>query len=207
MKIINRRLFKIKMGMLQKAAAMMREEIEAFAAEGGYSGPGRIYLPHFAPQGTLAVEWEYEDLAAYEAQWAEYGARPASADFLAKFGQLEFIASHNQIRRSIAANDVDGTQNGIAVRWFRLIKGDTFQEVISSTVAEFVTPGERVARISVPETGWRGSFALEMEYESLAEYEEALTEWSGRPETEDYLKTMHSNLRKGGRTEVWEIHH
>ena len=207
MTIINRRLFKIKMGKMQEAAAMLREEIEAFTAEGGYSGPGRIYLPHFAPENILAVEWEYEDLEAYESQWAEYAVRPASADFLAKFRRLESAAGHNEIRHLLAANEVEGSQNNIAVRWIKLIKPGAFDDVQAATVAEFVTPGEWVARLSNPETGWFGEQTLEIEYESLTAYVDARAEWSARSTTADFVKILNAGLREGGRTEVWDIYH
>lgn len=207
MKIINRRLFKIKMGKMQEAAAMVRDEVNAVAAEGGYSGPGRIYLPHFAPENILAVEWEYESLAAYESQWAEYGARPETAEFQTKFGPLRSGPGHNEIRYLLAANEVEGSQNNIAVRWVKLIKPEAFDDIQAATVAEFVTPGEWVARLSRPETGWFGEQTLEIEYESLTAYEDARAEWSARPTTGDFVKILNAGLREGGRTEVWEIYH
>jgi hypothetical protein len=204
MKILNRRLFKIKYGKMEEAAALMKAEVEAFDV---YKGPSRIHTPLFGPDNILAVEWEYESLAEYESLWAKYEARPASGAFLAEFGALETGPHFNELRQLVAANEVDGSKNNIAVRWLRYVKPAHWPDVAAGNVDEFVTPGEFAARISMPEAGQVGEQTLEIEYESLAGFEAAMAEWSARPTTAAYSKKVLSKLQEGGTTEVWRIYH
>ncbi|MCJ7739201.1 MAG: hypothetical protein MUQ10_18125 [Anaerolineae bacterium] len=207
MKIINRRLFKIKYGKMEEAAALMKAEVEAFDV---YKGPSRIYMPLFAPGEILAVEWEYESLAEYESLWTIYGARPASEVFLAKFGMLETGPHFNELRQLVAANEVDGSKNTIAVRWVDNVKPGNWQggqDVLAANVAEFVTPGGFAARLSMPEAGQFGEQTLEIEFVSLAGFEAALAEWSARPTAAAYREKVKVGLREGGTTEVWRIYH
>ena len=106
-----------------------------------------------------------------------------------------------------AANDVDGSNNTIAIRYIRLADGPGRPDLMAADIAEFVTPGEVVARLSSRHTGWWGELTLELEFESLADYEARGAAWAARPTSPAFRKVLVASVRPGGRTEVWRIHH
>ena len=57
----------------------------------------RVYTPNIAPFDRLAVEWEYEDLAAYDKAWTEWQARSETAEFFEKWHQLTENGGTNEI--------------------------------------------------------------------------------------------------------------
>ena len=204
MAFINRRTFKVKRGKNAEALAVLRETHEAWSY--GYSGPIRMYSPVFGTENLIVVEYEYSNLTEYESMWAAYTASPEAAAFQAKFGPLEATAHHNELRRLVAATDLDGSANNIAVRFVRYIASN-WQEVYAANMAELVTPREGVVRISSPETGWWAEITIELEYRSLCDYEARVAERYARPTTAAYLDVVDRNLTPEGRTEVWRIHH
>ena len=81
--IVQRGTFRIKTGHMDEAAALV-------LAEGKSHPPKhfRVYTSHTGPVNTLAMEWEFENLAEYEQYWAESDAKPETAAFLEKWNEL-----------------------------------------------------------------------------------------------------------------------
>lgn len=202
MTIVNRRTFKLKTGKAGEAAQILLDMCAAWPACTG----ARVYSSMFGPENDLvAAEYEFEDLSAYGENWAAFNASPLAQEFMARMGPLEAASHHNEIRQSVAATSVDGAGNAVA--WRSVIYGQSqMPKLIPTLIAEFVTPAERAVRISVPESGWWGEVTLEVEFESLSEYESSLAEWWVRPSTAAYLEAMGTMVSPGGRIELWQIH-
>ena len=64
---------------------------------GGNIGALRIYTSNIGQFNVLAVELEYEDLAAYEKQGAVWRARPTTAGFMEKWLKLRKSGGSNEI--------------------------------------------------------------------------------------------------------------
>jgi len=204
MTILNRRTFAIKPGKMREAVAVLQQ---AHAAYDGYDGPVRVYSSMFGDADLLQAEYEYDTLADYEAMWAAWGQSPVAAELMASMSPLEVRAHNNALRDVVAANDVDGSANRIAIRYVRWPEGPGWADVPAADIAEFVEPGEVVARLSSPHTGWWGEITLEMEFVSLADFEARQAEWMARPTSAAYNEAQIARLRPGGRVEVWLIHH
>ena len=95
--IVNRRTFTVKPGRMQEAVESVVKETAAEKERGGYSGTVRIYTSSIGQFDQLAVEWEYESLAEYEKAWAEWGARPTTAEFMEKWIELVKAGGINEI--------------------------------------------------------------------------------------------------------------
>lgn len=204
MTIINRRTYTLKPGKVDEAVKILLETREAWPE---YTGPFRVYSPWFGPQDdVVAVEFEYEDLADMETQWAAFFATPLNQEFMARMGPLEVASHHNEIRRLVAATTADGAGNAIAFR--NVLFGQSQNpKLVQSQVGEFVTPNEGVVRISVPETGWWGEVTTEFEFEDFSDYEAKVAEWWARPATAAYFEAINPMVSPGGRTELWHTHH
>jgi hypothetical protein len=82
--IINRRTFKVKYGLEDQAAALLKETIEAFPA---YTGAYRIYatgILSLTSLGVVIMEFEYDDFEAYQRLWNEWLASPGAAVYFEK---------------------------------------------------------------------------------------------------------------------------
>jgi hypothetical protein len=95
--IVNRRTFNVKHGREQEAAALALKEIAAEKERGGFSGSARVYTSRIGTFNQMAVEWEYEDLAAYQKGGAEWSARPTTAAFMQKWLELTKEGGTNEI--------------------------------------------------------------------------------------------------------------
>jgi hypothetical protein len=69
----------------------------------------------------------------------------------------------------------------------------------AADIAEFVTPGEVVARLSSLHTGWWREVTLEMELAGLADFEAKSAEWAARATTPAYLEVQMPRITFGGR--------
>ena len=86
--IVNRRTFNVKPGLMEEAVALLKAGFEAFPA---YTGAYRIYawsILAAAPGDVMVVEFEYEDLEAYQRLWTEWAASPGAAAYFEKSGEL-----------------------------------------------------------------------------------------------------------------------
>jgi hypothetical protein len=91
--IVNRRTFVVKNGCQDEVVAMVLAENTRLK----WSIPSRVYTPNIAPFGLVVVEWEYEDLAAYEKHWADWFALPETPDFMEKWLSLTKTGGANEI--------------------------------------------------------------------------------------------------------------
>ena len=51
-------------------------------------GTWRIYVSDIGPHDTIAFEFEFENLEAYERGWSEWAATPEAAAFMEKWNDL-----------------------------------------------------------------------------------------------------------------------
>jgi hypothetical protein len=82
---------------MKEAVDMLAKESAAEKERGGYAGPVRIYTSNIGQFSQLAFEMEYEDLAAFEKMWTQWGARPTSADWMKKWLELHIPGGSNEI--------------------------------------------------------------------------------------------------------------
>jgi hypothetical protein len=95
--IVNRRTFNLKPGCADKAVEMLAAESAAEEKRSGVSRTVRIYSYNIGQFNQVAFEVEYKDLAEYDQFWAEWAARPTSAEWLKKWIELEASAGINEI--------------------------------------------------------------------------------------------------------------
>ena len=79
------------------------------------------------------------------------------------------------------------------------IKGGRMDEAVAWFRA-LVFP--KPIRLQQSASGTFGLLAIEIEYESMAEYEKLMAEWVARPDTPGRL-TKWNELAKGGQNEFW----
>ena len=91
--IVNRRTFNVRPGRMEEAVELAAKELE----RGGNFGAVRIYTISIGRFDQMAIEWEFQNLAEYEKGWAEWIARPTSADFLDKLNELIKSGGTNEI--------------------------------------------------------------------------------------------------------------
>ena len=71
--IVNRQVYKIKPGCMDEAVAML----VALREQGPRTSC--VYRSQFGPFATVVFEMEFENLAEYEKDWAEWFASPEGA--------------------------------------------------------------------------------------------------------------------------------
>ena len=81
--IVERNTWKAKPGHVEDLMALVKSE----ASKEGMSY--RVYTGMTGPANTVVVEFEFESLAAYEAFWAKWRAKPETPSFLVKWGELD----------------------------------------------------------------------------------------------------------------------
>jgi hypothetical protein len=57
----------------------------------------RVYTASIAPFDQVVVDFEYEDLAAYEKAWADWFDKPETPDFMEKWNELTKSGGKNEI--------------------------------------------------------------------------------------------------------------
>jgi hypothetical protein len=80
---VNRRTFTTKRGKLAEAAALLAAA-QSLAPEQTV----RIILAEFGSFDTIALEFEFETLAAYEAFWSDLNDHPEMAGVMTKWTEL-----------------------------------------------------------------------------------------------------------------------
>ena len=90
--IVYRTTFKIKPGRMDEAVALCKAEEELYPAPHAI----RTYTDNLAPNDTLAIEFEFENLAEMETFWAGWGAERGAA----------FFEKINELRRSGGINEI-----------------------------------------------------------------------------------------------------
>lgn len=91
--LVNRRTFIAKRGHIEDAAAMLVEGMKRMGTQ------GRVYLPEFGPFDVIAVEGEFESLAAYEEFWASFAAQPETAEFMERWYAITESGGTNELWR------------------------------------------------------------------------------------------------------------
>ncbi|HWQ11703.1 MAG TPA: hypothetical protein VNL77_02825 [Roseiflexaceae bacterium] len=91
--LVNRRTFVIKRGHIEDAAAMLAEGMRRMGVQ------GRVYLPEVGPFDVIAVEGEFESLAAYEQFWSAWAAQPDTGAFMERWYAITESGGANEIWR------------------------------------------------------------------------------------------------------------
>ncbi|MDF1516136.1 MAG: hypothetical protein P1S60_20170 [Anaerolineae bacterium] len=91
--IVNRRTFKVKHGKEWECVEMVKAENERLKWPVTY----RIYMSNIAPWGQMVVEWEFEDLAAYDKFWTDWQALPETEAYMKKWRKLTRPGGANEI--------------------------------------------------------------------------------------------------------------
>ena len=81
--IVQRSTLKVKQGRMEEAVALVLA-----AAERERSAVTRVYTIDIGQRDRLAIEWEFENLAAYEQYWTEWRAKPTYAEFRKKWYEI-----------------------------------------------------------------------------------------------------------------------
>jgi hypothetical protein len=91
--IVNRRTFIAKQGCVQGLLDVLKAELETNPSP----VPCRVYASSIARFDQVAVEWEFESLAAYEKFWADWFARPETPAFMDSWYPLNETGGKNEI--------------------------------------------------------------------------------------------------------------
>lgn len=89
--LINRRTFVVKRGCMHDVVALLKAERKQ-----GHT-TYRIYTPHIAPFDVIIIDFEFENLAAYEKKWHEWFTSPESAEFMERWYELTENGGTNEI--------------------------------------------------------------------------------------------------------------
>ena len=89
--IVQRLTFRAKSGQRAAAAELARAERERVG------GTHRIYLSYLGRYDTIAMDFDFEDLAEMEAFWSEWFDTPESAAFLKEWNGLLEADRTNEI--------------------------------------------------------------------------------------------------------------
>ena len=91
--IVNRRTFSIKRPRMQETVDWLRARWKEF----NHPHAIRVYTPNIASFDILTFEIEFESLAGYEKFWADFSARPETAEFMSKWYELTEGGGTNEI--------------------------------------------------------------------------------------------------------------
>ncbi len=89
--IVQRLTFRAKSGQRAAAAELARAERERVG------GTHRIYLSYLGRYDTIAMDFDFEDLAEMESFWSEWFATPEAAAFLKEWNGLLEADRTNEI--------------------------------------------------------------------------------------------------------------
>ena len=82
--IVQRITYNVKPGRMQEAVALAAEQKVRYAG----AVPVRVYGPGLSPLDALAVEFEFENIAALDALWSRMGADPVWMAFMEQWNAL-----------------------------------------------------------------------------------------------------------------------
>jgi hypothetical protein len=82
--VVERYTVNVRPGLLQELAALARREADRYPAVAI-----RVSTPVFGPLDTMAIEWEFENVAAREAYWDGWYAQPETPAFMEKWNELD----------------------------------------------------------------------------------------------------------------------
>lgn len=90
MTVVNRRTFIAKRGHLDEVVAMLK-------GEGGDDPASRVYRSHYGPFDAVALEVEFESVAAMEQGWAEWYASPGGEQFMQRWLEITESGGSNEV--------------------------------------------------------------------------------------------------------------
>jgi hypothetical protein len=80
--IINRRIFKIKIGCMDQAIELIKAEIAATRVK------GTVYTSDLGPSDLLNMDIEFEGLGKYDEFWTGWGQSARAEDFFKVWNHL-----------------------------------------------------------------------------------------------------------------------
>lgn len=92
MTIMNRRTFHIQPGEMPKALDLLRE----IGPKINFPGPCRVYYTLTGDFNQIVIEYEFEDLAAYEAFW-EYWTDTHATEFMPRWHAISVPGGSNEL--------------------------------------------------------------------------------------------------------------
>lgn len=91
--LVDRRILPVKTGRMEDALEVLRAE----RAKLDTGGAVRIYAPSVAAFDEIVVEFEFEDWAACEAFWTDWGAAPDVDTFWEKWRDVNRAGGRREI--------------------------------------------------------------------------------------------------------------
>jgi len=204
--IVERQVYEVHPGCIEKAAQLMREEDDATRAlVKSSSPPARIYSSMFGSQLQVAIEWTRESQEKMDADWAAWFGSGRTAAFFDAWAQVSTRYLAHELRPVFAASTVEGERNGIAVRW--TCEHNVRQEQVMADLWKqwIADSGTYTARVLMPWYGATSHVILEVEYADLADYETRMAVWASQEGIEGFWEAFNPTFRSGGMTEVWRL--
>jgi hypothetical protein len=99
--IVNRRTFNVKPNRVEAAVGWLQTEIAAERERGPLPGKYRIFVSSIGTFAQVALESEFEDLAAYDKFWSTWFSRPECQEANKKFVKLLRGGGTNEIWRRV----------------------------------------------------------------------------------------------------------
>ncbi|MEZ4864207.1 MAG: hypothetical protein R3C14_23040 [Caldilineaceae bacterium] len=91
--IMNRRTFKIQIGEVEHAIEMLRTE----GPKVNFPGPVRVYHTLTGEFNQIIIEYEFPDLATYDAFWQEWSASELAAAFMPGWNAINLPGGSNEL--------------------------------------------------------------------------------------------------------------
>ena len=96
----------------------------------------------------------------------------------------------------------------IAVRWLQTMKRGRLEEAtaaVNAMLEAFEGFAQRPKRVYSSRVGTGNTVAVEIEFESLAEYERVVAEFFASPEAETFFETWNKASRGPGSNSIWNL--
>lgn len=94
---IDRRVFRIKPGRMSEMVELSKAQIEPFLKLRKGAGSLRFLVNKVATFDTWVFESDWNSLAEWEAYWADWRARPESAEFGRQLAELVESGGEHQL--------------------------------------------------------------------------------------------------------------
>jgi LPS sulfotransferase NodH len=93
MMVVNRFTRIVKKGCMEKAAALVKAQIE----RSGHAHAWRICTPYAARWDTMIIDMEFEDVGELDQFWTAWFADPGAATFSEEFDKLTLPGGASEI--------------------------------------------------------------------------------------------------------------
>jgi len=97
----------------------------------------------------------------------------------------------------------------IAVRWLQTIKRGRLSEAtaaVNEMLEAFEGFAQRPKRVYTSRVGTGDTAAVEIEFESLVEYDSVVAEFFASPQAKVFFKTWNKVSRGPGSNSIWNLH-